>query len=421
MLDTAAIRKLFPLYARAERGDFSYLDTASSSQTPTPVLDAMNAYYEQNRANVHRGMYRESERATEAYEGTRRKVADWLRAKEDEIVFTRGTTDSLNMLASALGKNLGLVEGDEVVITGMEHHANLVPWQQAAKERGFILKHIPLKPDFTLDMDAARAMIGPKTRIVSATYASNVLGTINPISELATLAHAAGAIIIVDAAQAAGHIPLDVTKLDCDFMAFSAHKMFGPTGVGVLYGKKKLLDAMQPTAFGGDMILEVRWEFATWNETPWKFEAGTPNIAGVIGLGAAIDWLKGTVPFEAKGDSPFLTQIAKHEHFLVDLAFKELSQVPGVRIIGPTGDTPRVGVVSFVMEGVHPHDLATILDAEGVCVRAGHHCAMPLMRDLNLMDGVARASFSIYNDARDVERLANGLRKARKIFRLDPA
>jgi len=419
MLDTAAIRKHFPLYARAERGDFSYLDTASSSQTPAPVLAAMSDYYEQNRANVHRGMYRESERATEAYEGARRKVADWLRAKEDEIVFTRGTTDSLNMVARALSAALG--PDDEVVITGMEHHANLVPWQQAAKERGFVLKHIPLKPDFTLDMDAAKDMIGPKTRIVSATYASNVLGTVNPIAELAALAHAACAIIVVDAAQAAGHLPLDVAKLDCDFMAFSGHKMFGPTGVGVLYGKKKLLDAMQPTAFGGDMILEVRWKSATWNETPWKFEAGTPNIAGVIGLGAAIDFLQKGTGTEVDKSNNFLNEIAKHEHALVDLAFKELSQVPGIRIIGPAPSKDRIGVVSFVMDGVHPHDLATILDAEGICVRAGHHCAMPMMRDLNLMDGVARASFSIYNDTRDVERLANGLRKARRIFRLDPA
>jgi cysteine desulfurase/selenocysteine lyase len=411
MLDPLSIRKDFPLYSREKRADFAYLDTASSSQTPVQVLDAMDAFYRRYRANVHRGMYHESEKATEQYEAVRRKVADWFRCKEEEVIFTRGTTESLNMIARMLSADLD--SDDEVVITGMEHHANLVPWQQMAEERGFVLKHIPIKPDFTLDMDAARAMIGPKTKVVSATYASNVLGTVNPVRELTDLAHAQGAVFVVDAAQAAGHLPLDVQKLDCDFMAFSAHKMLGPTGVGVLYGKKKLLDALEPVAFGGDMIVEVRWDAATWNETPWKFEAGTPNIAGVIGLGAAIDYLKGTVPVNNFG-----AEVAAHEHKLVAYAFEKLASVPNLRIIGPTPDKPRVGVVSFVMDGVHPHDLATILDTEGVCVRAGHHCAMPMMRDLGLMDGAARASFGIYNDERDVEKLVAGLLKARKIFKL---
>jgi len=409
MLDTASIRKDFPLYHRDVRADFAYLDTASSSQTPLQVIEAMDHYYRTCRANVHRGMYWESGRASDLYEDVRRKVADWLRASEEEIIFTHGTTESLNMAARMLAAHLALAEGDEVVVTGMEHHANLVPWQQLAKERGFTLKHIPLKPDYTLDMDAAATIITTDTKIVSVAYASNVLGTVNPVIELGKLTHAQGALFVVDAAQAAGHLPLDVDKIDCDMMAFSGHKMLGPTGVGILFGKKALLEKLEPVTFGGDMIREVRWETSSWNESPWKFEAGTPNIAGVIGLGAAVDYVRLTG--EAK--------IAAHEHELVTLAFEKLKEVPGVRIVGPTPDKPRVGVVSFMMDGVHPHDLATILDAEGVCIRAGHHCAMPMMRDLNLMDGVARASFGIYNDANDINKLVAGLHKARKIFRLD--
>jgi cysteine desulfurase/selenocysteine lyase len=310
------------------------------------------------------------------------------------------------LLARSLSDDLG--PGDEVLVTAMEHHANLVPWQQLGLRKGFAVKHIPITKDFALDMEAARALITPRTKILSVLHASNVLGTVVPVRELAALAHAQGAIVIVDAAQSIGHLPVNVAAIDCDFLACSGHKMLGPTGTGILYGKKRLLEKMEPFLYGGDMILEVFWDRSVWNEVPWKFEAGTPNVAGVIGLGAAVDYVKLTG----------VDRIGAHERRLAGHAMAALANVPGVKLYGPPEDGDRIGVVSFELEGIHPHDVATVLDAHGVCVRGGHHCAMPLMRDLGLMNGTTRASFSIYNTEADVDALAAALMKARAIFRL---
>ncbi|HTK60242.1 MAG TPA: cysteine desulfurase [Candidatus Baltobacteraceae bacterium] len=398
----ADILKDFPsLHAMGTR---AYLDSAASSLTPAPVLEAMDAYYLECRANVHRGMYRTSGEASERYEQSRAKIARFLNAAPEEIVFTRGATESLNLLAYALCKDFK--QGDEVVVTEMEHHANLVPWQQMAARYGFALKAIPVKPDFTLDMDAARALIGPKTKLVSVAHASNVLGTINPVKEIAALARAVGALCVVDAAQSVGHRRVDARGIGCDFLAFSGHKMLGPTGIGVLYGRKALLEAMDPFQFGGDMIREVSLEKSTWNDVPWKFEAGTPNIAGAIGLGAAVDYLEG-VGLEA---------IEAHERALTAYAIGKISSIPGVRVIGPV-EGERVGAVAFDLPGMHPHDLVTLLDREGVSVRGGHHCAMPLHEKLGL-PGTGRASLHLYNDEKDIDLLAMALAKAKAVMQL---
>jgi len=398
----ADILKDFPsLHAMGMR---AYLDSAASSLTPVSVIEAMDDYYGNFRANVHRGMYATSAKATERYEAVRSVAAKFLNASAGEIVFTNGTTDALNLLASSLGRAFG--PGDEVVLTEMEHHANLVPWQEAAKRHGFALKCIPLTPDFTLDMGAARAVITPKTKAVSVVHASNALGTVNPAKELAALAHAVGAVIILDAAQSAAHMKLDVRDLDCDFLAFSAHKTYGPTGVGVLYGKKALLEKMEPARYGGDMIREVKLESSTWNESPWKFEAGTPNVAGVIGLGAALDYLMG-IGMDA---------VASHDASLTKYALEKLSAIPGLKIVGPTAGE-RIGAISFEVEGAHPHDLATLLDREGVAIRGGHHCAMPLMTKLGLV-GTCRASFGIYNEEKDVDALVEAIAKAKAVLKI---
>lgn len=382
----------------------AYLDSAASSLTPTPVLDAMNDYYKNFRSNVHRGMYKTAGEATRCYEAVRGKVAKFLNAAvPEEIVFTSGTTASLNLLATSLGRTCG--PGDEVVLTEMEHHANLVPWQEAAKRHGFALKFIPLKEQ-CLDMDAARALITPQTKVVAIAHASNVLGTINPAKELAALAHAVGAIFILDAAQSVPHMNVDVRELDCDFLAFSTHKAYGPTGVGVLYGKKALLEKTEPAQYGGDMIREVKYEASTWNDAPMKFEAGTPNIAGVIGLGGAIDWMQG-IGMEI---------IEAHDRELTIYALEKLSVIPGVTIVGP-GAGERIGAISFTVEGAHPHDLATLLDREGVAVRGGHHCAMPLMNKLGVT-GTCRASFGIYNGKEDVDALVEAIEKAKATLKL---
>ncbi len=399
----ADILKDFPsLHAMGMR---AYLDSAASSLTPTPVLEAMDGYYKECRSNVHRGMYKTAGEATARYEAARGVVAGFLNASSpEEVVFTSGTTASLNLLAASLGRELK--PGDEVVLTEMEHHADVVPWQEAAKRHGFTLKFIPLTEGFTLDMDAARALIGPKTRIVSVAHASNALGTVNPVKELASLAHAVGAKLIVDAAQSVPHMKVDVRTLDCDFLAFSAHKMLGPTGVGVLWGRKGLLEAMEPTQYGGDMIREVRPEASTWNDAPWKFEAGTPNVAGVIGLGAAVGYL------QAIG----MERIEAHDRALAAYAIGKLSEIPGLEIVGPKAGE-RIGAISFTVEGAHPHDLATLLDREGVAVRGGHHCAMPLMARLGL-SGTTRASFYLYNDESDADALIDAILKAKTVLKL---
>jgi len=398
----ADILKDFPsLHAMGMR---AYLDSAASSLTPVQVTEAMDDYYENFRANVHRGMYATSAKATERYEAVRGTVAKFLNASAEEIVFTSGTTDALNLLATSLGRTF--VPGDEVVLTEMEHHANLVPWQEAAKRHGFTLKFIPLTSDHTLDMDAARALITPKTKAVSLVHASNALGTVNPVKGLAALAHAVGAVMILDAAQSAAHLKLDVRDLDCDFLAFSAHKTYGPTGVGVLYGKKALFEKLEPARYGGDMIREVKLESSTWNESPWKFEAGTPNIAGVIGLGAALEYLMGIG----------METVEAHDKALAAYALEKLSAIPGAKIVGPTAGE-RIGAISFEVEGAHPHDLATLLDREGVAVRGGHHCAMPLMTKLGLA-GTCRVSFGIYNEEKDVDALVDALAKAKATLKL---
>jgi len=383
---------------------YHYLDSAASSLTPKPVLKAMDRYYREYRANVHRGMYRASAVATQEMEAARGKVAEMIGAAADEIVFTRGATESLNLLAYSLSQRLGA--GDEVVISMMEHHANLVPWQQLAKKRGFALKFIPLAADrISLDLDAARKLIGPAAKVVSVTHVSNVLGTVNPVAELGRLARERGAIFIVDAAQSVGHRPVSVRDLGCDFLAFSGHKTYGPTGIGVLYGSKERLEKLEPFQFGGDMIEEVTKEDSSWNEVPWKFEAGTPNIAGAIGLGAAMDYV-GSIGIEA---------IAAHERTLTAYALEKLGAEPKVRIIGPGIGTDRGGVVTFEIEGAHPHDVAHILGRRGVCVRGGHHCAMPLMQELGL-PGTTRASFGIYAEKKDIDALIEGIRHVKEKF-----
>jgi len=367
------------------------------------VLEAMDRYYAECRANVHRGMYRTSGEASERYENGRARIARFFGADAKEIVFTRGATESLNLAAHALSATLA--PGDEIVVSEMEHHANLVPWQQAAERTGATLKVIPITEAFTLDLDAARALIGPRTKVVAIAHASNVLGTINPVKELAALAHAVGAVMVVDAAQSAPHLKIDVRDLDCDALAVSGHKMCGPTGIGILYGKKALLEAWPPYQFGGDMIREVTQHAATWNDVPYKFEAGTPNVAGAIGFAAACDYLDG-VGMEA---------IERHDRELAAYAIERLTG-SGVRIIGPSKGE-RVGAVSFDIPGLHPHDLATLLDREGVSVRGGHHCAMPLHQKLGL-PSTGRASFYLYNDRSDVDALVSALAKAKATLKL---
>jgi cysteine desulfurase / selenocysteine lyase len=404
-IDPKKTRRDFPMFAGQAGKHFVFLDSAASSQTPAQVLRAMDGFYKRCRANVHRGMYAASEQATEKYEAARRRVAEFIGAAPQEVIFTRGATESLNLLAYTLSKRLKA--GDEVVLTVMEHHSNLVPWQQLAKKQGFSLKFIGLTPAMTLDMDEARRLITPATKVVAATHVSNAIGTVIPVKELAALAHARGAVMIVDAAQSAGHRPLNVSELDCDFLAFSGHKMLGPTGVGVLYGRRRLLEGLEPFLYGGDMILEVSLEDSVWNELPWKFEAGTPNIAGVIGLGAAVDYL----------DSLGLGAAREHERLLTAYALEKISAVKKAVVYGPPAGVDRGGVVSFTVGDIHPHDLSTILAEQGVCVRGGHHCAMPLMRYLKI-NGTTRASFSVYTTRQDIDALCRAIEKAKKIFKL---
>lgn len=407
-LDVEKIRRDFPMLAPVPDGGrpFVYLDSGASSQTPEPVLAAMDDYYRTYRANVHRGMYRASELATERYESARARVAAFIGAREDEVIFTSGATHGLNLAAQLLAQRV--VAGDEIVATEMEHHANLIPWQQLAKAKGATLRLIPVRDDCTLDLDAAKALIGPKTKVVAVTWGSNVLGTINPADEVCALARAAGAFSVVDAAQYIGHRAVDVKKAGCDFLAFSGHKMLGPTGTGALFGRHELLETLEPVAFGGDMIREVFFTDALWSDAPFRFEPGTPNVAGVIGLGAAVDYLT----------SLGVADIAAHERDLTAHALAALAEISGTRVFGPPAGHDRLGAVAFTVEGIHPHDVATVLDARGVCVRAGHHCAMPLHRKFGFVSGTARMSLGPYTTAADVDALADGVRHAKKIFRV---
>jgi len=405
-MDINEIRQLFPILDQEVNGHpLVYLDSAATSQKPVSVIEALDKYYRGYNSNVHRGVHTLGTMATDAYEGAREKTRKLINAKSiEEIIFTRGTTTSLNLVASSYGR-ANLQEGDEIVITYMEHHSNLIPWQQVAKATGATLKYFPLQEDGTLSLDDVRATITPNTKIVSVTLVSNVLGVINPIKEIAKIAHENGAVMVVDGAQGVPHMKVDVQDLDCDFLAFSGHKMCGPTGIGVLYGKKQLLENMEPVEFGGEMIDFVGLYDSTWKELPWKFEGGTPIIAGAIGLGAAIDFLQ----------EVGLDKILEHEHKLTAYALEKMSAVEGMTIYGPKDAKKRTGVITFNISDVHPHDVATVLDAEGIAVRAGHHCAQPLMKWLNV-SATARASFYLYNTEDDIDKLVEGLVKTKEYF-----
>ncbi|BBW97432.1 cysteine desulfurase [Geobacillus sp. FSL W8-0032] len=397
------IRALFPILHQNVNGHpLVYFDSAATSQKPLPVIEALDRYYREYNSNVHRGVHTLGTKATDAYEGAREKARRFLNARSmQEIIFTRGTTSALNLVASSYGR-AHVNEGDEIVITYMEHHSNLIPWQQLAKQTGATLKYIPLQEDGTIDLNDVEATVTPAVKIVAIAHVSNVLGTINPIREIARIAHERGAIIVVDAAQSAPHMKIDVQELDCDFLAFSGHKMCGPTGIGVLYGKRELLEQMEPIEFGGEMIDFVELYDSTWKELPWKFEGGTPIIAGAIGLGAAIDFL------EQVG----LDAIAAHEHELAQYALERMADLEGVTVYGPK---ERAGLVTFNIDGVHPHDVATVLDAEGIAIRAGHHCAQPLMKWLDVT-ATARASFYLYNTKEEIDRFIAALQKAKEYF-----
>ena len=400
------IKSFFPILNQEVNGNpLVYLDSAATSQKPIQVIEAMKQYYEFDNSNVHRGVHTLGNRATDKYEGAREKVRKFINAKStEEIIFTRGTTTALNTVAASYGR-ANVSEGDEIVITHMEHHSNIIPWQQVAKEKKAILKYIDLEADGTLDLEKVRATITPKTKIVSVTMVSNVLGTINPVKEIAKIAHENGAVMVVDGAQGVPHAVVDVQDLDCDFLGFSGHKMCGPTGIGVLYGKKEHLEKMEPIEFGGEMIDFVGLYDSTWKELPWKFEGGTPIIAGAIGLGAAIDFLT----------EVGLENIAAHEHKLAAYAMDQLETINGLKIFGPRDPMKRCGLVTFNLDEVHPHDVATVLDMGGIAVRAGHHCAQPLMKWLQQV-ATARASFYMYNTEEDIDRLVQGLRSAKEYF-----
>ncbi|UQD53217.1 cysteine desulfurase [Bacillus methanolicus] len=400
------IRKLFPILDQEVNGNpLVYLDNAATSQKPISVIEALEKYYREYNSNVHRGVHTLGTRATDAYEGAREKVRKFINAKStEEVIFTRGTTTALNMVAASYAR-ANLTKGDEIVISYMEHHSNIIPWQQAAKHTGATLKYIPLQEDGTISLDDVRKTITPNTKIVSIVHVSNVLGSINPIKEIAKIAHENGAIMVVDGAQSTPHMKIDVQDLDCDFFAFSSHKLCGPTGIGVLYGRKEFLENMEPVEFGGEMIDFVGLYESTWKELPWKFEGGTPIIAGAIGLGVAIDFLQ----------EIGLDNILAHEHKLVAYALKKLSEIEGITIYGPKDPDKRAGLVTFNIEDVHPHDVATVLDAEGIAVRAGHHCAQPLMKWLDV-SATARASFYLYNTEDDIDKLVKGLVKTKEYF-----
>lgn len=402
-MDVKAIREQFPILDQEVNGHpLVYLDSSATSQKPISVIETVENYYKETNSNVHRGVHTLGNRATDQYEGAREKVRAFMNANSTaEIIFTRGTTTSLNIVAWSYARaNLG--EGDEIVITPMEHHSNIIPWQQAAKATGATLTYLPLQEDGTLSLEDVKKTVSKKTKIVAITHVSNVLGTINPIKEIAKIAHKNGAVIVVDGAQGAPHVKVDVQDLDVDFYAFSGHKMLAPTGIGVLYGKRELLENMEPVEFGGEMIDFVELYDSTWKELPWKFEGGTPVIAGAIGLGAAIDFL----------NEVGLDNILKHEKKLADYAMEKLGEIDGITIYGPK---ERAALVTFNLKDIHPHDTATVLDAQGIAVRAGHHCAQPLMKWLDVT-ATARASFYLYNTEEDVDRLAQGLLKAKEYF-----
>ena len=404
-MDIQKIRQDFPILGEQVNGkDLIYLDTSATSQTPLKVIEAMNDYYREYNSNVHRGVHTLGTKATDAYEKARMKVRSFINAKRfEEIVYTRGTTAAINLVARSLG-DLVIQEGDEIVVNEMEHHANIVPWQELAKRKGAKLVFIPLEEDGTIALDSVKAAMSDKTKIVAITHVSNVLGTINDIKSIAEVAHEHGAYITVDGAQAVPHMKVDVQDLDVDFYAFSGHKMLGPTGIGILYGKAELLDKMEPIEYGGDMIDYVYKTEATWTDLPVKFEAGTPMIAEAVGLNAAIDYI----------NEIGLDNIYQHEKELVQYAYDKMSEIEGLEIYGPAKDK-RAGLITFNLRGVHPHDLATALDSEGIAVRAGHHCAQPLMKWCEA-SSTARASFYIYNTIEEIDQFIESLEKTKEFF-----
>jgi cysteine desulfurase/selenocysteine lyase len=402
--DVAAVRAAFPILARQVNGKpLVYLDSAASSQQPLAVLRAIEHYQTRLHANVHRGVHSLSQWATEAYENARESVRRHLHARSTrEIVFVRGTTEAINLVANSWGRT-HIQAGDEILITYLEHHANIVPWQMLCAANGAKLVAAPVKPNGELDLAAFRDLLSARTRLVAVAHVSNALGTILPVQEIVGLAHARGIPVLLDGAQAVPHQAVDVQAIDCDFYAFSGHKVYGPTGIGVLYARESLLAAMPPWQGGGDMILSVAIEHSTYNDLPWRFEAGTPNISGAVGLGAALEFL----------DSLGVAAVAAHEHALLDLASERLAALPRLKLIGTARD--KAAVISFTMDGVHPHDIGTILDSEGIAIRTGHHCAMPIMEAFGLA-ATARASFGCYNNAEDIERLVEGLKSVRQVF-----
>jgi cysteine desulfurase/selenocysteine lyase len=402
--DVESVRRDFPVLHQTVNGrPLAYLDNAASSQRPRAVIDAIARYYEHDHANVHRGVHTLSQRATDAFEGAREDVRRFINAADvKEIVYVRGTTEAINLVAQAYARPR-LRPGDEILISGLEHHANIVPWQIVCEQTGAALKVIPITRSGEVDFEAYTKLIGPRTKLLALAHVSNALGTIVPVEEYIAVARARGVPVLIDGAQAVPHSRVDVRALGCDFYCFSAHKMLGPTGVGVLYGRRELLEAMPPWQGGGDMILSVTFEKTTYNDLPWKFEAGTPHIAGAVGLAAAIQYL------ERLG----MERIAAYEHELLEYATARLSAVPGLTIIGDSAR--KAAVVSFTMAGVHPHDIGTIVDAEGVAIRTGHHCAMPVMEFFRV-PATARASLSFYNTFEEIDRLVAALERAKQVL-----
>lgn len=398
------IREQFPILKQEVHGKpLIYLDSAATAQKPLAVINAVDEYYRTYNANIHRGSHALALKATDAYEGARDKIRKFINARSDaEIVFNRGASSGINFVAQSYGM-ANVNEGDEILISLMEHHSNIIPWQQLAKKRGATLKYIPVQADGTISLDDVRELVTPKTKIVAITHISNVLGTINPVKEIIEIAHSQGAVVLVDGAQSAPHKRIDVQDLDCDFFIISGHKMGGPTGIGVLYGKKHLLDAMEPTEFGGEMMDTVDLYNATWKATPLKFETGTMPIAGAIGLGAMIDFL------EEIG----MDRVEAHENALVEYALERFADFSGLTIYGPS--TNRSSLISFNLAGVHPHDIATVLDVAGIAIRAGHHCAEPLTRSLQV-SSTARASFYLYNTLEEIDILHAELEKTKEYF-----
>ena len=400
-----ALRQDFPILSTAVRGKpLVYLDNAATTQKPRQVIDALNDYYRRYNSNIHRGLHTLSEQATNAYEAARGKIRTFINAASDkEVIFTRGTTEGINLVAQSYGRSR-LTAGDEIIVSEMEHHSNIVPWQLLREQTGAALKVVPINDAGELMMDEYAKLLSDKTRIVAVAHVSNALGTVNPVAAIAQLAREAGAVVVLDGAQAAPHEKIDVQALDCDFYAFSGHKLFGPTGVGALYGKQALLEDMPPYQGGGDMIKMVTFAKTLYNDLPYKFEAGTPYIAGVIGLGAAVDYVNETG----------IERIADYEQALLRYATAEVGAIAGVRLIGTAKE--RAGVLSFVVDGIHPHDLGTLLDHEGIAVRAGHHCAMPVMERFGI-PATARASFAFYNTFEEVDKLTAAIHKAISVFK----